>query len=175
MSLPNLLAQSIGLMDGQHPNNIPGVVTDFLQSQGVDMNEIWSPAVDIIESSSSINIYVNIPGVKDDSIDVDFFNNKLNIKGERARPFLGNNCTVRKHEIIYGHFERSITLPISVTSRESVNIKSENGVLIIFIDKAREERNRFSVRINSNNGVHTTGEAEINFDTSSNKDEEDSE
>ena len=48
---------------------------------------------------------------------------------------------------MYGSFERKITLPISVTSSESVTIKSENGVLIISIDKVREERNRFSVRV----------------------------
>ena len=50
-------------------------------------------------------------------------------------------------EIIYGKFERQIIIPISVTNRESVKISSKNGVLIIVIDKEREERNRFSIRV----------------------------
>jgi HSP20 family molecular chaperone IbpA len=54
-----------------------------------------------------------------------------------------------KNEIIYGKFERHINLPISVTNRDSVKISSNNGVLIIVIDKTREGMNRFSLRVPS--------------------------
>jgi HSP20 family molecular chaperone IbpA len=144
-------------------NNVTGYLTEYLQSQGVDMNEIWSPAVDIIEDVTTITVYVNIPGVKIDSIDVDFFNNRIEVKGERLRSYSNtDNIIISKNEIIYGAFERKIILPISVTSRESVSIHAENGVLIIKVDKAREEQNSFSLRIN-NTGDNTSGGAEVNI------------
>jgi HSP20 family protein len=120
---------------------------DMLQRQGgVNMHDYWAPPVDITENTRCLTVYIDIPGVDSDSISVDFFNNVVQIKGNRQRPF-SDDTTVCKNEIIYGYFERKIMLPISVTSRSSVTIKAENGMLIITIDKTIEERNRFSVRI----------------------------
>ena len=144
MSLPQMISQYMSMIS--QPNNVSGLLTEFLQSQGVNMNEIWTPAVDITESNSTITVYVNIPGVKSDSIDVDFFNNRVVIKGDRLKPFT-DNIRIRKNEIIYGRFERKIMLPISVTSRDSVKINAVEGVLIITVDKTREERNYFSLHI----------------------------
>jgi len=146
MNLSNIISRSISTFDGNNTNGITGLLTDFLQTQGINMNELWSPELDIIETESVIIIYVNIPGVKPSSIDVDFFNNRINITGERCYPFM-NNINIHHNEISYGCFERKVAIPISVTSRDSVNINFENGVLIIKIDKALEERNRFSMRI----------------------------
>lgn len=142
------------------PNNISSVISEFLQTQGINMNELWTPSVDVIETKKSIIVYVNIPGVNTDSINVDFFNNRVDIKGKRHRPFTTDNI-IRKNEIIYGNFERKVILPISVTSRESVSINTENGVLIITIDKVREEHNRFSVRVGNSSGVQTSGNAYV--------------
>ena len=170
MSLPQLISQGISLMEGQNNNSLPGVFTEFLQSRGVNMNELWSPPVDMVEDDTTIHLYVNIPGVATDSLDVDFFNNYLEIKGERNRPFTAE-ADILKNEIIYGRFARKVTLPISVTSRESVKIHAENGVMVVTIDKAREERNRFSMRV-GNGGVQTSGDASITLN-SNNLDEED--
>ena len=149
-TLQQLVSNGIALMEGNQPNNLSGALSEFLQGQGLNINEIWQPAADIIESANNITVYINIPGVKNDSIDVDFFNNRVIITGERKRPFPTNSIIV-KNEIIYGSFERQVIIPISVTSRENVKINTKNGVLIIVIDKEREERNRFSVRVSSSN------------------------
>lgn len=135
-------------MEGNQTSNITGALSEFLQGQGLNINEIWQPAADIIENENNIVVYINIPGVKNESIDVDFFNNRVIVKGERKRPF-SVNAVIVKNEIIYGTFERQVILPISVTARENVKINVKNGVLVIIIDKTREERNRFSVRVSS--------------------------
>jgi HSP20 family protein len=133
-------------MEGNQSSNVSGALSEFLQSQGLNLNEIWQPSVDVVENTNSISVYINIPGVKNDSIDVDFFNNRIIVTGERKRPF-SDRITVVKNEIIYGKFERQIIIPISVTNRENVKITSKCGVLTITIDKAGEERNRFSLRV----------------------------
>ena len=146
MSLQQLVSNGIALMEGNQSTNVTGALSEFLQSQGVNLNEFWQPSVDIVQSATTIIVYINIPGVKNDSIDVDFFNNRIIVTGERKKLF-SERMTVVKSEIIYGRFERQITIPISVTNQENVKISSRNGVLLITIDKAAEERNRFSLRL----------------------------
>jgi HSP20 family molecular chaperone IbpA len=147
-SFQQLISNSIALLEGQQNNNISGALSEFLQSQGLNMNEIWQPSADIVENINNVTVYMNISGVNNDSIDVDFFNERVVVTGERKRPF-SDEMTVVKNEIIYGKFERHINLPISVTNRDSVKISSNNGVLVIVIDKTIEGRNRFSLRVPS--------------------------
>jgi HSP20 family protein len=147
-SFQQLVSNGISIIEANN-SSLSGSVTEFLRTQGINMNEIWKPAVDIIQSSSTITLYINIPGVKNDSIDVDFCNNKVIVTGERKKPF-SDRTTVVKNEIIYGTFERQIIIPISVTNRDNVKITSKNGVLIIVIDKLSEEKNRFSLKISPN-------------------------
>jgi HSP20 family molecular chaperone IbpA len=147
-SFQQLISNSIALLEGQQNSNVSGALSEFLQSQGLNMNEIWQPSVDIVENNNNVTLYMNISGVNNDSIDVDFFNERVVVTGERKRPF-SDEMTVVKNEIIYGKFERHVNLPISVTNRDSVKISSNNGVLVIVIDKTREGRNRFSLRVPS--------------------------
>jgi len=149
-SFQQLISNSIALLEGQQNSNVPGALSEFLQSQGLNMNEIWQPSADIVENNDNVTVYMNISGVNNDSIDVDFFNERVVVTGERKRPF-SDEMTVVKNEIIYGKFERHVNLPISVTNRDSVKISSNNGVLVIVIDKTREGRNRFSLRVPSSN------------------------
>jgi len=148
-SFQQLISNSIALLEGQQNSNVSGALSEFLQSQGLNMNEIWQPSVDIVENNDNVTVYMNISGVNNDSIDVDFFNERVVVTGERKRPF-SDEMTVVKNEIIYGKFERHVNLPISITNRDSVKISSNNGVLVIVIDKTREGRNRFSLRVPSN-------------------------
>jgi HSP20 family molecular chaperone IbpA len=148
-ALQQLVCNGISLMEGNNTSNVSGALSEFLQTQGLNMNEIWQPSVDIVENSDTITVYINIPGVKNDSIDVDFFNNKVIVTGERKKPF-SDRTTLVKNEIIYGKFERQIIIPISVTNRDNVKIISKNGVLIITIDKLSEEKNRFSLKVSPN-------------------------
>lgn len=151
--------QQILSLVGRQQNNLPGILTEIMQNNGVNMNEIFSPNADVVENDSFVKVYVNIPGVDSDSLDVDFFNNTINITGDRIKPY-DSDINLIKNEIIYGKFERKIILPISVTKRESVKVNTQNGVLIIIIDKVCEERNRFSIRLNNNDnpsGIQTSG------------------
>lgn len=163
MSLSQIVAHGLSLMEGNESNNFSDVFSDLLHSQS------YIPSVDIIDKRTEINIYLNVPGVKPETIDVNFYNNIINVKAQRVRPYINTECSIFKNEIIYGIFERNIGIPISVTNRDSVRISLSDGVLFICIDKSIEERNRFSVRLNAS-GVQTIGNATItiNSNTGSN-------
>lgn len=103
------------------------------------------PRIDILESEQYIIVLVEVPGVKPENIDLDFYNNRLSISGIREN--VGENFTKIQQEISYRRFSRVVNLPLSVTNQNNVETKLENGILKISIDKSQEERNRFSVSI----------------------------
>tara|TARA_Y100000389_G_scaffold203882_2_gene253926 strand:- start:631 stop:1092 length:462 start_codon:yes stop_codon:yes gene_type:complete len=134
----------------QNNNNLgdfSGILTDILQSNGVALGDFLTVPFDIIEEDNKIKIYACIPGVDLSSLSVDFYNNVLEIKGKRIKPYSRGSIKYRE-EIIYGSFNKNIELPICITSPSSIiESKTENGFLEIVIDKINEERNRFSVNI----------------------------
>lgn len=140
-TLPELIHESL--------SGFSGHLSDFLQQQGINTQQLWRPPVDILENDEVLMVCMNIAGVPCETIDVDFFNNNINIKGERKPPALVSSDDViqRRREILYGKFERKVTLPISITQRESVTINLEDGVLSIIIDKTKEIRNKFSLKV----------------------------
>ena len=102
--------------------------------------------VDIVNEEKILTIYAEIPGIKKDKINIEFFNNKLTISGIKEK----NYFSTQYPEILYGKFERNVLLPFSITKKESVNVQYDLGVLIIKIDKTIEEKNRFGIKINEN-------------------------
>jgi HSP20 family molecular chaperone IbpA len=158
-NIPALLLRTFSAWEGTQENtDISGSIRDLLQTQGVDVDQFHSPPVDVTESNTNITLYMDIPGVSSDSIDVDFYNNKIEVTGDRVKPYE----TSQRREIAYGRFKRIVTIPISVTSRESVNVTSDDGVLCITIDKENEEKNKFKVRIGEPPaGTSPTGRATV--------------
>lgn len=104
----------------------------------------WHPPVDIIDTQNNIYVYMELPGINENSISIDFFNNKLAISGEKIKK---HSTHIYKHEIVYGKFNRELTLPINVTNQKNVTINYENGILTLTIDKKKEEQNKFSMNL----------------------------
>ena len=136
------------MLFNQENNVLPTPFREFFQSQGMIDSRLY-PSVDIIENNDEIIVYIDIPGIRESSIDIDFFNNRIDIKGTRICPY-DNEARVFLNDIKYGVLERSVTIPFSVTKRESISIKCDQGVLIIRVDKEMESQNRFNIRLNSN-------------------------
>lgn len=139
----NLLQNGLSLLEGNLNNSFSEQLSDFLSDQNL---QIWKPQIDMIETDSNIIIISSVPGIDENDIDVDFFNNCIVIKGERKCLSLQEEILKRKQEIYYGIFERKILIPFSVTSDQSVSIKMENGFLIININKKMELTNRFTLK-----------------------------
>jgi HSP20 family protein len=99
--------------------------------------------VDIVNEENVIYIYAEIPGVTKESIDVDFYNNKLTISADKNRNYENPEMS----EIKFGRCERTLTLPICVTRKDAVAVSYNNGILKIKINKLVEEENKFSVKI----------------------------
>ena len=143
----NLIQQSLNALGDNLNSSFSGQISDFLQLQGIKTNQILKPLVDISETDEILLIQMIIAGVDHDSIDVSFFNNSINIQGER-KPHVLIGSTKLTREINYGKFERKIIIPVSVTKKDSVTVDVKNGVLTILIDKTKESLNKFSLKLN---------------------------
>jgi HSP20 family molecular chaperone IbpA len=145
MSFSDMIYNSLNNL--QNDGDLRGALQNIINSGvGLSMDQKeWHPSIDIVDTNNNLYVYIELPGVIESSIDVDFFNNKLAISGEKLKRY---TVASYKNEIVYGKFNRQITLPISVTNKDNVIVKYDNGVLTIIIDKSKEEQNRFHIGLN---------------------------
>lgn len=94
----------------------------------------WAPAVDIEESGNQFKLYVDVPGIDPNAIELTLDNSVLTISGTRERQVVGEEVQQRRSERQTGRFHRRFTLPDSA-DHEGVTARGHNGVLEIVIPK----------------------------------------
>jgi HSP20 family protein len=97
------------------------------------------PPVDVYEDDHSVTVQVEVPGVKEEDLDVRLENNVLTISGERKLENEEKKENFHRIERQYGRFVRSFTLP-SAIDPESVNAEFNNGMLKITLAKREESK-----------------------------------
>lgn len=104
----------------------------------------WVPPVDVAETQEKIIVRAELPGMRQESIQIEFENGLLTIRGERA---LEKTDTVTWHRVerTYGNFSRSFTLPRTVDP-EKITASYRDGILEIAVPK-REEAKPKQIRI----------------------------
>jgi HSP20 family protein len=70
----------------------------------------WQPPVDLLETEEELWIYVALPGVDKEQLEVVVEQGTLIVSGERLMP-QGRGTVIHRLEIPYGRFERRIELP----------------------------------------------------------------
>lgn len=103
----------------------------------------WMPNVDIQEFNDRFQLYVDLPGVEPNAVEITLDNGVLSITGERQFPSApeGEEMVTRRTERGHGRFHRRFTLPDTVDS-EKVSAKDHNGVLEISIPKQAKAQPR---------------------------------
>ena len=95
----------------------------------------WSPTVDIFERGDDLVLRAEIPGVKQDDVDLSVDGDVLTIRGERVRDEKLSDESYHRIERSFGAFTRSFTLPSSVDSTHIV-ASYKDGVLEVILPKA---------------------------------------
>jgi HSP20 family protein len=110
---------------------------------GKQVEEVFRPAVDIIEDAGKILITADLPGVSQESLELNVDREVLTLKGERklARPAQPDADHYRRFERTSGAFERSFRLPPSVDV-EKINAQMKDGVLTLTLPKKAEAQPR---------------------------------
>lgn len=107
----------------------------------------WAPPVDIAETPEKLTFVVEVPGFRQEDLNVRLENGVLTIDGERKFEEKKQDKSFHRVERAYGKFFRSFALPPNVdTSKVTANI--EDGILRIELPR-REEAKPKSIPIGS--------------------------
>jgi HSP20 family protein len=97
----------------------------------------WTPALDFSETADNYIVRLEVPGVKQEDIEVTLQNNVLTIQGKRERAEEHKDETLHRVERVYGSFSRSLTLPSGVKA-DDISATYKEGVLEICLPKSEE-------------------------------------
>jgi HSP20 family protein len=97
------------------------------------------PAVDVVEDRDGYHFYFDMPGLKNDSVDLRVEGDTLTVTAERKRPEWPKDTAVHFSERHYGAIRRSFELPKDA-SHDRVHASYRDGVLEVTVEKRPEAR-----------------------------------
>ena len=101
----------------------------------------FAPSFDILERDDAFVLKADLPGVREENLDVSVMGNQLTVSGSRQAEERKENENYYMHERVYGDFSRTFTLPSQV-STDDIAARLENGELVIHVPKRAEAKPR---------------------------------
>ena len=97
----------------------------------------FNPTFDVKETKDSYVFRADLPGVKEDDLDISLTGNRLAITGHRQAENKEEGEQFYAYERSYGSFSRSFTLPEGIDA-EHVQADLKDGVLSVVLPKKPE-------------------------------------
>lgn len=95
---------------------------------------MWNPQFEVRETDDAFLFKGDVPGVKQEDIDISVVGNGLQITGKREREEESEEGTMHTYERSYGHFMRTFPLP-DFADLDKVRADLKEGVLSIVVPK----------------------------------------
>ncbi len=111
----------------------------------------WAPAVDVLTKDGNLLIRAELPGVRQEDVDITLQNGVLTISGEHKVDEEEERGGYHVRERRYGSFRRSMTLPEGV-DESKIHARFENGVLEVTVEGAAIEQAPKRIQIESPGG-----------------------
>ncbi len=110
------------------------------------------PPADLLIDNNEVTVYMDVPGLRSENIDIELENDVLTIRGERPFPYAREDGSdlVRRIERGFGKFERSIRVPRGLDP-EAIDASLSEGVLTLHIPRPEQPRPR-RIEIKATNG-----------------------
>ena len=106
----------------------------------------WAPSIDVAETDEEVVVTAELPGIKQDDVDITITDDVLTLKGEKKEENEVKDKNYHRIERSYGRFQRSISLPTGVQGSKA-KAAYKNGVLQVTIPKAEEAKPK-QIKIN---------------------------
>jgi HSP20 family protein len=119
----------------------------------------YTPAVDVFENGEKVVLKLDIPGIKDEDLDIRVENQTLSVRGERKFEIEEKEENFHRIERKYGSFLRSFSLPTTVDT-ENVSATYDAGVLKLELKKkASAQPKQIKIGVSSNASAPKTVQA----------------
>ena len=102
---------------------------------------LFAPSFDVKENKDGYVFRADLPGVKEEDLEISLTGNRLAISGRREEEKREQGETYYASERSYGSFSRAFTLPDG-TDAENVRAELKNGVLQVTVPKKPEVQPR---------------------------------
>ncbi len=97
----------------------------------------FSPDFDVRETKDGIVIEADLPGVKEDDLEITVSGSRLTVRGKRETEREEKDETYYTYERSYGGFSRSFTCPEGIDT-DKVKAELKSGVLTLTMPKSPE-------------------------------------
>jgi len=98
------------------------------------------PPVNLYETDDSLVLTAEVPGVRDDDLEVSVQANQVTLRGRREVT-LPEDASVHRRERLTGAFERSFALPFAVDA-DKAEAHTRAGVLMLRLPKPEQHQRR---------------------------------
>lgn len=109
----------------------------------------WNPSFEVRETANAYVFKADLPGVKQDDIDIQLVENRLLITGKRDQETEQDEGTLHTYERMYGSFQRAFALP-DHADLDKISTDLKDGVLTIVVPKKETQaQQRRKIQIGS--------------------------
>ena len=98
----------------------------------------WEPPVDVLETEDSVLIFVALPGVDPQKVELVIKGGELIIAGERPLPAEARTAIIHRLELPQGRFERHV--PVPAGRYENPRSAVANGCLVVRLSKSGAQK-----------------------------------
>jgi HSP20 family protein len=116
---------------------------------GEDGSAMAAPRIDIAETDQAIEVSAELPGVKQEEVDVSLDDDVLTIRGEKRCERKDERACVS--ERFYGTFQRAIQLPFA-PNPDQVQAQFDSGVLKITLPKQEQAQKTHKIQVRATEG-----------------------
>ena len=141
MSLIRYTPYSLNHLQQQINRMFDQVDPDFFGHSEELGGGMFTPAVDVKEDANAYTVHMEVPGVKQENLNITLQESVLTIRGIKEQKQEHQQGQYRRVERSYGSFARSLTLPRNVAG-DSVTANLHDGVLEIRLPKSEEAKPR---------------------------------
>jgi HSP20 family protein len=101
------------------------------------------PPADLLIDDDGVTVYMDVPGLRSDNLEIELENDVLTVRGERPFPYAREDGggPVRRIERGFGRFERTLRVPAGMDP-DAVQASLSDGVLTLRIPKPATLRPR---------------------------------
>lgn len=124
-------------------NRMNSLFQDFSRNSSGETDLVTAagfvPPVDIYEDEHKLVLKLEIPGIRQEDLDVRMENTTLSVRGERSFQTEGKEENFHRVERRYGSFYRAFTVPNTIDP-ESIKAEYDAGVLRVELQKRPESK-----------------------------------
>jgi HSP20 family protein len=117
----------------------------------------WTPPMDLVEAEDHFLLRADLPGMREEDVNIEVRDNTLRISGERKAEHEQRERGWYRLERQFGKFSRALTLPEGINP-DTIEASFDHGVLEVKIPKPEERKpRRIAIKDGSNgNGKPAT-------------------